>query len=191
MTRTVAVLLGTGFVALVIGIVVLIQIINGNGDDPPPIRSVKIIAPKGTQVFERLPNESGQFLGKAPLTVDVEVDATIILRYKEQEKIYPPEKWKGIKLIEDFGGMDKRPRPSPVVTVSINAVPWAEVFIRHPDSDRFIKPPGKKSNITPIRGGLRVPIGTVIKLVYENQEKMFSYEAWKTSMSISHDFHEP
>ena len=60
MTKARALLLGTGFVALVIGIVVLIQIINGNGDDPPlpPIRSVKIIAPKDTQVFERLPNES-------------------------------------------------------------------------------------------------------------------------------------
>lgn len=191
MTRTVAVLLGTGSVALVIGIVVLIQIINGNGDGPPPIRSVKIIAPKGTQVFERLPNESEQSLGKAPLTVDVVVDATIILRYKEQEKIYPPEKWKGIKLIEDFGRKDKRPPPSPVVTVSINAVPWAEVFIRLPDSDRFIKPPGKKSNVTPIRGGLKIPVGTAIRLVYGDKEQDFGYEAWKTSNTISHVFFQP
>ena len=123
--------------------------------------------------------------------MDVVVDTTIVLRYKGQEKIYPPEKWKGIKLIEDFGGTDKRPRPSPVVTVSINAVPWAEVFIRQPDSDRFIKPPGKKSNITPIRGGLKIPTGTAIRLVYEDKEKTFGYETWKASKIISHDFNEP
>lgn len=191
MTKTRAILLGTGFVALVIGIVVLIQIINGNGDDLPPIRSVKIIAPKGTQVFKRLPNESEQSLGEAPLTVDVVVDATIILRYKGQEKIFPPEKWKGVKLIEDFGGADKRPRPSPVVTVSINAVPWAEVFIKLPETDRFIKPPGKVSNITPIRGGLKVPVDTTIKLVYGEMVRIFNYKDWKHNKSISHDFLNP
>ena len=69
--------------------------------------------------------------------------------------------------------------------------PWAEVFIKLPGTDRFIKPPEKKSNITPIRGGLKVPIGTAIRLVYEDKEKTFGYEAWKTSKTISHDFMEP
>ena len=83
------------------------------------------------------------------------------------------------------------PPLTPVVTVSINAVPWAKVFIKLPGTDRFIKPPEKKSNITPIRGGLKVPIGTAIKLVYSDKEKTFGYEAWKTSKTISHDFMEP
>ena len=85
------------------------------------------------------------------------------------------------------------------VTVSINAIPWARVFIKLPQGDDFIEPRAqdftiqpepnqKNSNVTPIRGGLQIPIGTVIKLVYEDQEKIFSYEAWKNGQSISHDF---
>ncbi len=191
MTKTFAIILGAVFVALVIGIIVLIKIIDDNGDDSVKIRGVEIIAPSGTQVFARLPSENEQPLGEAPLTVDVVVDATIILRYKGQEKIFPPEKWEGIKLIEDFGGADKRLRPSPVVTVSINAVPWAEVYIKLPGTDRFVKPPNKKTNVTPIRGGLKVPVGTAIRLEYEDKEKTFGYEAWKTSKTISHDFLSP
>ena len=136
MTRTVAVLLGAGVVVLVIGIVLLIKIINGNGPSPPPkTRRVEIISNKGTQIFAKLPGDSEQHLGdlaETPLMVDVRSDATIVLRYKGQEKIFPPEKWKGIKLTEDFGDAGKRPSPSPpgpspIVTVSINAVPWAKV----------------------------------------------------------------
>ena len=85
------------------------------------------------------------------------------------------------------------------VTVSINAIPWAKVFIKLPESDSFIEPraqdftiqPGpnqKNSNITPIRGGLKVPISTTIKLVYKDQEEIFSYEAWKDKKTISYDF---
>ena len=85
------------------------------------------------------------------------------------------------------------------VTVSINAIPWAEVFIKLPESDDFIEPraqnftiqPGpnqKNSNVTPIRGGLKVPIGTTIKLVYETKEKSFPYDAWKAEKTISYDF---
>ena len=85
------------------------------------------------------------------------------------------------------------------VTVSINAIPWATVFIKLPEGDDFIepraqdftispKPNQEKSNITPIRGGLKIPIGTTIKLVYKEKEKVFSYEAWKSGQSISHDF---
>ena len=85
------------------------------------------------------------------------------------------------------------------VTVSINAIPWAKVFIKLPESDGFIEPRAQdfaippdpnqeKSNVTPIRGGLKVPIGTTIKLVYKEEEKVFSYEAWKNGKSISYDF---
>ena len=83
------------------------------------------------------------------------------------------------------------PPLTPVVSVSVNAVPWAEVFIKLPGTDRFIKPPEKKSNITPIRGGLKVPIGTEIKLVYEGIDKVFPYEKWRRKKSISHDFLKP
>ena len=84
-------------------------------------------------------------------------------------------------------------------TVSINAIPWARVFIKLPAGDNFIEPRAqdftippepnqKKSNITPIRGGLKLPIGTTIRLVYEEQEKSFPYEAWKDEKTVSHDF---
>ena len=85
------------------------------------------------------------------------------------------------------------------VTVSINAIPWAKVFIKLPQGDDFIEPrtqdftmqPAlnqKNANVTPIRGGLKVPIGTTIKLVYQDKEKIFAYEAWKDEKAISYDF---
>lgn len=98
------------------------------------------------------------------------------------------------------------PKTKPVITpataqvsVSINAVPWAEVFIKPPGRNRFIKPGtkhfnippdpnGKDTHVTPIRGKMKVPAGTAIKLVYEGREKIFPYESWKTRRSISHDF---
>ena len=94
---------------------------------------------------------------------------------------------------------DEASLPSLPVTVSINAIPWAKVFIKLPESDGFIEPRAQdftippdpnqeKSNVTPIRGGLKVPIGTTIKLVYKEKEKVFSYDAWKNGQSISHDF---
>ena len=94
---------------------------------------------------------------------------------------------------------DAESLPSLLVTVSINAIPWARVFIKLPDSDDFIEPraqdftippdPNRKtSNITPIRGGLKVPIDTTIRLIYEEKEKSFPYEAWKDEKTISYDF---
>ena len=94
---------------------------------------------------------------------------------------------------------DKESLTSLPVTVSINAIPWARVFIKLPESDDFIEPraqdftippdPNQEtSNITPIRGGLKVPIDTTIRLVYEEKEKSFPYEAWKDEMAISYDF---
>ena len=85
------------------------------------------------------------------------------------------------------------------VAVSINAIPWARVFIKLPQADDFIEPraqdftippdPNQKtSNITPIRGGLKVPIDTTIRLVYEEKEKSFPYQAWKDEKTISYDF---
>ena len=85
------------------------------------------------------------------------------------------------------------------VSVSINAVPWAEVFIKLPGTNRFRKPGvkyfkiapepnGTDTHVTPIRGKMKVPAGTAIKLVYEGREKIFPYDSWKTRHSISHDF---
>jgi hypothetical protein len=193
MTKTIALLVGTGFVVVVIVIALLITIkIKGC---PPPPENVEIIAPEGTQVFTRLLDEPDRYQGQlddTSLTLSVRVDATVVLRYQNTEKSFRPEARKDGKIV---WRLPKPPKPPPLpkrdVIVSINAVPWAEVYIKLPGTDRFIKPPEKKSNVTPIRGGLRVPIGTAIKLVYENEAKIFSYEAWKTSKSISHDFHGP
>ena len=85
------------------------------------------------------------------------------------------------------------------VTVSINAIPWARVFIKLPANDDFIEPRardftippepnGKDSNVTPIPGDLKVPIGTTIKLMYRGREKIFRYDEWKDGKTISYDF---
>lgn len=50
------------------------------------------------------------------------------------------------------------------------------------------EPNGKDIHVTPIRGKMKVPAGTAIKLVYEGREKIFRYDSWKTTRSISHDF---
>ena len=78
------------------------------------------------------------------------------------------------------------------VTVSINAIPWARVFIKLPGSHDFIEPRAQdytmpnRTNVTPMR--VRVPVETTIKLVYEEKEKIFPYEVWKDEKTISHDF---
>ena len=85
------------------------------------------------------------------------------------------------------------------VSVSINAIPWARVFIKLPKNDYFMEPRaqdftirpepnGRDSNVTPIPGDLKVPIGTAIKLMYRGKEKIFPYEIWKDGKTISHDF---
>ena len=86
-----------------------------------------------------------------------------------------------------------------IVSVSINAIPWARVFIKLPEDDGFIeprardftippKPNQKESNVTPIPGDLKVPSGTAIKLMYRGREKIFRYDEWKDSKTISYDF---
>ena len=189
MTKTTALLLSVGFLSLLIVVLVLLQIFDGNGDDSPATRSVEITAPKDTQVFARLPGENERLLAHvsgAPLVLEVEVGASLTLRYAKSEKNFPPEAWEN-------GKITWRPHPQPLrtVAVNINAVPWAKVLIKRPVDDRFIVPPNLESNITPIRGGLKVPIGTGIRLVYEDREKTFGYETWKTSKTISHDFLNP
>ena len=85
------------------------------------------------------------------------------------------------------------------VSVSINAIPWARVFIKLPKNDHFMEPRAqdftippeaneKNANVTPIPGDLKVPIGTTIKLMYRGREKIFPYEEWKDGKTISYDF---
>lgn len=204
MTKTIALLVGTGFVVVVIVIALLITIkIKGC---PPTPEIVEIIAPEGTQVFTRLLDEPDRYqgqLGDTSLTLSVRVDATVVLRYQNTEKSFRPEAWKDGKIV---WRLPKPPKPPPLpkrdVIVSINAVPWAKVLIRLPKAASFIKPKREhfatpsdsmteKANVTPIRGGLKVPIGTTIRLVYENKDKTFVYEVWKKSNTISHDFLNP
>lgn len=189
MTKTVALLLAVCCVALVIIIAILVRY---GCSRPLRKRTVEITAPKNTQVYWTLSSESEKYLGglpDTPLTLDVRVDATIILRYKEHQKSFPPAAWENGKIF----WQPKTPQPIPTrdVTVSVNAVPWARVFIKLPGSDRFIKPPGKRSNVTPIRGPLKIPVGTAIRLEYEDKEKTFEYDGWKTSKTVSHDFLNP
>ena len=187
MTKATALLLSVGFVVLLI--LVLLRVFIGNGDDFPLVRSAEITAPEGTQVFARLPGENERLLahvGGAPLVLEVAVGASLTLRHAKNEKTFPPEAWENGKIT-----WRPHPRPLRTVAVNINAVPWAKVFIKRPVDERFIVLPNIESNITPIRGGLEVPIGTAIRMVYEDKEKTFAYETWKTSKTISHDFLNP
>ena len=94
---------------------------------------------------------------------------------------------------------ERKPHPTQSIPVSINAIPWARVFIRLPQGNNFIaprlehftirpEPNDPKSNVTPIRGALVLPEETEIKLVYQEKEKIFPYEEWKGRQTISHDF---
>ena len=100
----------------------------------------------------------------------------------------------------DSSPITQTPPPPTTVSVSINAIPWARVFIKLPENDYLVmeprardftippEPNGRNSNVTPIPGDLKIPIGTTIKLMYRGKEKIFPYEAWKNGKSISHDF---
>ena len=126
--------------------------------------------------------------------MDVPIDADLILRYNNEEEIFAYEIWKEEKSIShDFNAF---------VSVQINAIPWAEVLIKLPENDDYMSPriqdfiippePNEQNtNVTPIRGGMKVPIGTTIKLVYQGKEKVFSYEEWQKDARISHDFSNP
>ena len=113
--------------------------------------------------------------------------------------------------IDDDSSVVREPReprtpPTPpiqsvteTVSISINAIPWARVFIKLPENDYFMEPrpqdftippePNQKEpNVTPIPGDLKVPSGTAIKLMYRGKEKIFPYEVWRAGRTISHDF---
>ena len=103
-------------------------------------------------------------------------------------------------ISQDENYLPPPPIPASItVPVSINAIPWARVFIKLPQDSGFIEPrvqdftippePNRKNaNVTPIRGSLKVPVGTAIKLVCRGKEKIFPYEAWKDGKTISYDF---
>ena len=169
-------------------------------------KRVEITTTPGAKVFAKLPDGEEQFLNSIPesddgklnqITMNVPIDADIILRYDNNEEIIAYEKWQEDKSIShDFND----PKYDDSVSIQINAVPWAYVFIKLPGSDDFIKPrpqdftippvpnEGDISHSTPIPGGLKVPIGTTIKLVYQGKEKVFPYRTWKEEMRISHIF---
>lgn len=71
--------------------------------------------------------------------------------------------------------------PSVHYTVSINAVPWAEVLIKSPETNEEIS-----YGYTPMT--VDVPIEAKVILRYNNEEQAFSYKIWKDEKRISHDF---
>ena len=79
-----------------------------------------------------------------------------------------------------------KPPPAPNVSVAINAVPYAEVFIKPPQSDKYTPPVRPDERYTPVT--LEVPVGTDIKMRYKESEKEFRYEDWKKGDPIWHDF---
>ncbi len=194
MTKSLNVLL-----AVVAGVILIAAIVFFKTRDSGSIQ-VEVTARTGTKVFAKLPGGEEQFLNSVStladgkIKVDVPIDADLILRYNNEEEIFAYEIWKEKKSIaHDFDAF---------VSIQINAIPWAEVLIKLPENNDymlpriqdFIIPPEpneQNTNVTPIRGGLKVPIGTTIKLLYQGKEKVFSYEEWKEDARISHNFSNP
>ena len=117
--------------------------------------------------------------------------------------VFPPDPPVGPEADDDDDDVVFPPPPPPppieLVQVSINAIPWARVFIKLPENDYFMEPrtqdftippepDEKNANVTPIPGDLKVPSGTAIKLMYRGNEKIFPYEVWRDGRTISHDF---
>ncbi len=194
MNKSIGVLL-----SVVIGVILIAAIVFFITQNSGSNR-VEIKATPGTKVFAKLPGGEEQFLNSVStladgkIKVDVPIDADLILRYNNEEEIFTYEIWKEEKSIaHDFNAF---------VSVQINAIPWAEVLIKLPENDDYMSPriqdfiippePNEQNtNVTPIRGGLKVPIGTTIKLVYQGKEKVFSYEEWQKDARISHNFSNP
>lgn len=192
MTKSVGVLLVAFVVVL---LVVAIVFFGPNGPDGSD--HVEIKTTPGTKVFAKLPGGEETFLNSVStledglITVDVPINAEVILRYNNNEKIFPYETYKEDGVTYYFP-----------VSIQIEADPWAYVFIKLPRADDFIEPrpqdyisppgPGNKyPNLTPIRGGLKLPISTAVKLVYQGKEKVFPYQTWKSMERISHNFSNP
>ena len=197
MTKLVWALLVGGIIAIVI----LIFGVRSCRSPSSESQRIEINATPGTRVFIKLPEKKEKYLRAVPATVDIPVAAIVILRYKDRKQVFSHEQWKSGKISHEFVSRNLGPRKpvTSLVSVSINAVPWAEVFIKLPGTHHFItprkqnfiimpEPNGKDINVTPIRGGMKVPVGTAIKLVYDGKEQIFPYKSWKARHSISHDF---
>lgn len=201
MNKSLNVFLSVAIVFLSVATVLLIAFFLLRDSEKPFSNSVEIVTTPGTKVFAKLTEGEEQFLNSVPeldngepnqITVDVPVNADVILRYNNQEEIITYEDWQAKKKISfDFNAAHS------LISVDFNVNPWAYVFIQLPDSEDFIEPrradylvppDPDRPNLTPIRKGLKLPIGTTIKLVYEGREKVFSYETWKDNPRISHDF---
>ena len=182
--------------------IILFLFLPGNGPDPPipPDRDthkpIEENDPNGTQGATNSSNGDGENSLTAISGGAESDDVKKTSKDGDQETTIPSSTGEDNKT-------DGDPlRESQVVNVSINAVPWAKVSIELPEKTGFIKPrkeyydlPADSSeeisNITPIPGGLRVPIGTTIMLEYGDRKMTFSYNSWKTSKTISHDFLKP
>ena len=185
------------FLSVLLAIVVVLAVVifvvifwNGNVSYP---KAIQIITNPGVKVFAKLPEGEEQFINSVPelgqIKVDIPTDAEVILRYNNAEEIFASQEWQEENtIVFEF-----------LISIEVNANPWAYVFIKLPGGADFIEPKGQdfvippdpgesNTNVTPIRGGLQVPIGTTIKLVYEDREKVFSYETWKDNPRVSHNF---
>ncbi len=187
--------IGVTLILVVVFLIVLVVLLNRDSD-----LVIEIQTNPGVKVFAKLPSGEEQFLNSVSTLADgkikvgVPIDADLILRYNNEEEVISYEILKDeTSIAHNFNAF---------VSVQINANPWAEVFIKIPRNDDYISPriqdynippePNEQNtNVTPIRGGLKVPIGTTIKLVYQGMEKVFSYEEWKQDARISHNFSNP
>ena len=162
---------------IVLSVIVVILIIFFSISSTDPTLEVEIKAPPGTKVFVTLSGGEEEYLkhistfDDGPITVGVPIDATdIILRYNSQEKVFPPDTWEeGVTI---------------PISIGINAVPWAEVFIKSPETNEETS-----YGHTPIT--VEVLIDAKVILRYKNKEKVFPYEVWKDGKLISHNFLEP
>ena len=166
--------------------VILFLIYPRNGPNPPLIPEVgskknsKENNANGARSSTNSSSGSGQSSLPATIKGSDSDDVGITSTRSDPKKIIP----------SDTSEDDNSNGDNTIVTVAINAVPWAEVFIRLPGANSYTKPK-KKPNITPIPGGLNVQIGTTIKLVYGDKEKVFGYDEWYLEKRISHDFLNP
>ena len=145
----------------------------------PELLEVEIKALPGTEVFVTgVGGEKEQLnaisTDNGSITVGVPIYATdIILKYDNQETVFPRYTWEeGVTL---------------PVSIGIQAVPWAEVFIKSAETNEETS-----YGHTPLT--VAVPIDAKVILRFNNQETVFPYEMWKNGedgKEISHDFLNP
>ena len=198
MTKSVGVLLVT---LIVVVLIIAIIFLGFNHIFRGPDQ-VEIKTTPGTKIFVKLPGGEEKFLNSVStledglITVDVPINAEVILRYNNNERIVSYKTWKEDKSISHYF-------PISPISIQIEAHPHAYILIKLPEGDTFIEPryqdyisppsPNNKypPNLVPIRGGLKLPVGTAIKLVYQDREKVFPYQTWKSMDRISHNFSNP